>query len=693
MISIARDILWRTLFGNPILLRIISMAGKRRRDMLIRCGYLGLLCLWIVFSLLALADQTDLGELAKRSASIFKNISFIQLLLVALLAPVFTAGAISQEGDAQTYDILLATPLSNAQIVLGSLLSRVFFIIALLLCGIPVFAITQIFGGVGIENILYAFGIAAGTAFLTGAIAIALATFRLGTRRTIFGFYIFVVIYLAGLVLLDRIPFFQIAGGALYADETSHISWFTGLNPFLALSASFGDPAYLPPLPAELPPSLQVWPIRWYLTDPHTFYTAFTFLLGFALTLPSILFLRRMAQSTLTFRTWLLLKLRLTRSATARKPRYVWHNPIAWREAKTKASAARMTWMRYALIAAGLLGAFWTLTRFADVQLPQQYIARGSIDLENGQVTILSGSSSATFRLPENLPVKLGDRSVRIDQLDGRFAVRDYSIDPRRTNVLTALNLAPLQRSLSLEETQSYLLKLLILELAVILIVITNVAASTVTREREDGSLDLLLSSPITSRYYLWGKLRGLLSLAVPLNIVPLSSIAAFVVYDIFRSVAEGSQFRWVIFPEAIILTPLILMTLTAFGGVVGIHMSLRCRRTIVAVMSSVAIVVGVVGVAGLIGGAIASSASREWVPLIFASFSPVTMLSLLASPHQSGGRLFLEGDDSTIAAARLAVCVSSLIASGVYALIICALYRAMVKNFDMTIRRRAGQT
>jgi hypothetical protein len=45
----------------------------------------------------------------------------------------------------QTYDILLSTPLTNGQIVLGSLLSRLFFVVALLVSGIPIFSITQIF--------------------------------------------------------------------------------------------------------------------------------------------------------------------------------------------------------------------------------------------------------------------------------------------------------------------------------------------------------------------------------------------------------------------------------------------------------------------------------------------------------------------------------------------------------------------
>ena len=94
------------------------------------------------------SGATSLADLAKEATRVFKYISIIQLLMVCVLAPVFTAAAITQEKDAQTYSILLSTPLSNGQIVLGSLLSRLFFVCVLLLAGIPLFCIMMVYGGV-----------------------------------------------------------------------------------------------------------------------------------------------------------------------------------------------------------------------------------------------------------------------------------------------------------------------------------------------------------------------------------------------------------------------------------------------------------------------------------------------------------------------------------------------------------------
>src|SRR5262249_38320957 len=134
-------------------------------------------------------------------------------------------------------------------------------------------------------------------------------------------------------------------------------SWFTGLNPFLALAAILHDKTYLPPDFSTLPENLKGWPMGWYLSNPTSFYIDFMFFLSFVLVTPSIILLRRMAQSTLSIKGMVLQKLHLSRGERRRKPRYVWQNPIAWREAKTKASAARASILRYGFIAAGLIGA------------------------------------------------------------------------------------------------------------------------------------------------------------------------------------------------------------------------------------------------------------------------------------------------------------------------------------------------
>ena len=694
------DYLWRLIPANPILLRVVETGGKRRRDLLIRCAYLGLLIAVVLLSLYSknLSDAS-LAELAKTSENVFHNLSYFQLGLVALLAPVFTAGAITQEKDSQTYDVLLCTPLSNGQILLGSLLSRLFFIIILLISGIPIFSITQIFGGVAIHNIFVSFLIAAATAFVTGSLAMAIATFKVGTRRTIFSFYLFIVIYLGGVFLLDKIDWFHpIIGSAPDPADSkrmlpviSSISWLTGLHPFLALQTLFNDKAYTPPKLGELPSELQRWPLGWYLSSPASFYITFMFFLSFLLVVPSIVLLRWLAQTNMPFKTWILTRLHLSTGDRTRKPRYVWNNPIAWREAKTKASAAKASVLRYGFMAVGVLGALALASGFSSVDQPTNFIRPDSYNDATHILSVYDKEHAHRYTMvPGSTQIALKTSPTDNDPHAGTIADFGHyvgvTVDANADNTLANIILTPIPHRITEVNTRNYLLGGVVLEFAVILLIVTNAAASTVTREKEDGTLDLLLTTPITSRYYIWGKLRGLVYFVLPLIAVPVASVFIFVVYDLLRFWSDSSQDRWIAFPESLIILPCIMTIIAAFAAILGMQMSLRCRTTVMAVMSSVGIVVGACGLLGWCGYSFISMRDSTSFSLILGSFSPFTVMTMLINPYQFAEHTFQDTDQSTN---RFMILASSLVAVAAYSTIVWAMYKSMLKNFDMTIRRQ----
>jgi ABC-type transport system involved in multi-copper enzyme maturation permease subunit len=724
MIGIA-EYFWRLLPANPILLRVVQMNGKRRRDLFIRCGYLGLLVGVVIVSLMSgTASTGDLSQLAKSSANLFQVLSYCQLGLVALLAPIFTAGAITAEKDSQTYDILLATPLSNGQIVLGSLMSRLFFVIALLISGIPIFSITQIFGGVAIAAIVQSFLIAAATAIITGALAMAIAVLKVGTRRTIFSFYLFIVIYMVGTFMLDQIPFFKIAVydpvNKTFVSSTT--SWLTAFNPFLALRTIFHDSAYMPPAFGDLPTvphNLQAWPLGWLLSNPASFYITFMFFLSFVLISPSILLLRRLAQSTTSMKTLILQKLGITRGDKTRKPRLVWSNPIAWREAKTKASAARASLLRYGFILLGVGGAVTMLAMF-NMHQPTKittFIDANSYNPATNQLTVysisgppqtlpLDPSLTMTYvnpQAPANPDANVSPASStslsNIADLTARTGGGHLPVDATPTYVeengqkvaktWTTLDARVTPTLLSAADARKGLLGATIVEFAVILLIVTNAAASTVTREKEDGTLDLLLSTPITSRYYIWGKLRGLVSFVLPLVAVPVASAAIFIVFDSYHRFAgwNDPNFQWIVFPEAVLLLPAMLVIVVAFASILGMNMSLRLRKTVVAVMSSIGIVVGICAAMGWCGYSMLNSGNTQSAGLGAAAFSPFTLITVLIDPYAYNSSNWT-GDSSD--SSRMWVFVLTWIAIGGYTAIVWTMYKSMVKNFDMTIRKQS---
>ena len=546
--------------------------------------------------------------------------------------------------------------------------------------------------GVAIGDIAVSFLIAAATAFVTGALATAIATFKVGTRRTIFSFYLLIVIYLVGGYLLDQLSWMHpmLIDPATQQPSGVHAatSWLSGIHPFLALQTLFSGNR--PPDATLLPLSLRHWPLEWYFTRPATFFPTFMFFLSVVLVLPSIVVLRRIAQSSTTIRRTVgrLIPLRIVRGDRA--PRSVWNNPIAWREARTKSSAARASFTRYGFIALGLAGAVTLLVLYAsESKPPTNFIQAGSYDTGTDTLHILG--EDETYGVSSSTHVTLDGADVPLDRLFGRYEVLNHqALTQRGTKTLTAIDLGSIAGKITRTEAHQFLLGGVLVEMIVILLVVTNAAASTVTREREDGTLDLLLTTPITSRSYLWGKMLGLLGFVLPLLIVPVLSVAMFIIADACTWIFTGdATAQWLVLPEAILLLPLVFVIVVAFATVVGMQMSLRNRTTVYAVMSSLAIVVGAIALLGWCGYE-ASAAKIGPVSSVVTAFSPLGVIAAVIYPEQFGGSAWTNPASGDIATARWLLFGGTVVAVALYAGVIWTLYKSMVKNFDMTIRRQS---
>ena len=80
----------------------------------------------------------------------------------------------------------------------------------------------------------------------------------------------------------------------------------------------------------------------------------------------------------------------------------------------------------------------------------------------------------------------------------------------------------------------------------------------TATGLREEwtrGTMDLLLSTPLTSRYILWGKLRGLVSFAIPLLSVPLLALLTSPAMKPSVSAPRSSSSVWVMRLKPVIVS------------------------------------------------------------------------------------------------------------------------------------------
>jgi ABC-type transport system involved in multi-copper enzyme maturation permease subunit len=86
--------------------------------------------------------------------SIFAVLSVLQIVLVSMIAPAFTAGQISLEREKQTLDLLISTPMRPGAIIIGKLLTALAFVVLLIVAAVPITAIVLMYGGASIDDIV-----------------------------------------------------------------------------------------------------------------------------------------------------------------------------------------------------------------------------------------------------------------------------------------------------------------------------------------------------------------------------------------------------------------------------------------------------------------------------------------------------------------------------------------------------------
>jgi ABC-type Na+ efflux pump permease subunit len=136
------------------------------------------------------------------------------LLAVAAMTPGYAATAVAEEKERDTLPLLLTTSLTDREIVLGKAVGRCGFVLAAVLAGVPVLAMTVVLGGVSPGFLLAGCGLVVGTAVLATAIGINAACNASDLRGALLRAYGLAAVLLCGVF----VPPFVLASpfGVLY---------------------------------------------------------------------------------------------------------------------------------------------------------------------------------------------------------------------------------------------------------------------------------------------------------------------------------------------------------------------------------------------------------------------------------------------------------------------------------------------
>jgi ABC-type transport system involved in multi-copper enzyme maturation permease subunit len=113
--------------------------------------------------------------------AIFSVLSILQIVLVSVIAPAFTAGQISLEREKQTLDLLVTTPLRPGAIVIGKLATALAFVVLMILAAIPISGLVLMYGGAQVMDIVRQQAVLLATAIGFGAVGIFASAL---TKRT-----------------------------------------------------------------------------------------------------------------------------------------------------------------------------------------------------------------------------------------------------------------------------------------------------------------------------------------------------------------------------------------------------------------------------------------------------------------------------------------------------------------------------
>lgn len=212
----------------------------------------------VAMSAFALLDYKLIASQAFRGAvgaafigkSLFSGIVTAELVIVSLVAPALTVGAVSGERERQTLDVLLTTPLPSWSIVAGKLLAALAFLILMIVATVPLAFVAFLLGGVAPEDVLLSTALIAVTAIGFGALGLFASSIFRSTWPATVASYSAVLLLVAGTYV----------GQYFYTSVSGERppGWFMQVNPFAAAASAVGTGAQgvfpFAPFPLMRPP-------------------------------------------------------------------------------------------------------------------------------------------------------------------------------------------------------------------------------------------------------------------------------------------------------------------------------------------------------------------------------------------------------------------------------------------------------
>ena len=245
----------RSLTQNPVVLKELRSRMRGGRAFFLITLYVIMLSLGVslIYFGFRAANSNNFTSNINQSLgkATFGMIVGLELMMVCFIAPALTAGAISTERERQTFDLLRTTLLPARSLVTGKLTSALFFLVLLLVVGLPLQSMAYLFGGVALEEVIISFLMLIVTAGAFSAIGLYISSRMKSTLPSTVVSYIATILIVFGIPIIIYISLITFASLLLDSGNLSNfqqtlvevillsVGWvFVSVNPLAAAIGS-----------------------------------------------------------------------------------------------------------------------------------------------------------------------------------------------------------------------------------------------------------------------------------------------------------------------------------------------------------------------------------------------------------------------------------------------------------------------
>ena len=165
---------------GPIFDKELRVSSRRKRNYFLRFAYVCLLTAFIAFAWIVTAKiggstsvVYQVSRMAETGRYVTTIIILFQFIAIQLTAIVMLSTAISDEIYHRTLGLLMTTPISSLQIVIGKLFSKLLQLVLLLAISMPILSVVRVLGGVSWDYVVSSLCVTLTAAIFAGSVSLA----------------------------------------------------------------------------------------------------------------------------------------------------------------------------------------------------------------------------------------------------------------------------------------------------------------------------------------------------------------------------------------------------------------------------------------------------------------------------------------------------------------------------------------